>query len=68
MNKFKERLKELREEKSMGQAEIAEALNLPRATYANWEQGRREPDIDGIIMLAQFFAVTVGQLLGVEPL
>ncbi|MCL2570190.1 MAG: helix-turn-helix domain-containing protein [Firmicutes bacterium] len=68
MNNFKERLKELRAEKELKQSQMAQVLKIREATYSNWEQGRREPNIDAILMLASFFNVTAGQLLGSEPL
>jgi len=66
MNRFKERLRELREELGLMQGQLAEALNIPRATYSNWEQGRREPDIDGLVMLVNYFKVSAGYLIGTE--
>ena len=68
MNKFKERLKELREDKRLKQSQVAESLKVSATAYANWEQGRREPSIDVILMLCKFFKVTAGQLLGSEDL
>ena len=46
--KFTTRLKELRKDMSLTQAELAEKLGIPSSTYANWEQGRREPSIGEI--------------------
>jgi len=66
MNKFKIRLREMREEENLKQSQVAEALNIAEATYSNWEQGRREPSIDGIITLCQFFKCTAGYLIGTE--
>ena len=66
MNKFKERLRELRQEKGLTQQEISNALQIPPTTYANWEQGRREPSIDNIIALCKFFDIPAGYLLGTE--
>jgi len=63
---FSERLKELRAEKGLTQRKIAELLQVSQTGYANWEQGCREPDIDGIAKLALFFDVTAGYLLGLE--
>jgi transcriptional regulator with XRE-family HTH domain len=68
MSVFKDILVELRKDKHMTQPQVADALQISRSTLANWEQGRREPDIDGIIMLAKYFDVTCGQLLGTEPI
>ena len=50
----------------MSQDEVSLQLDISRSTYANWEQGRREPDIAGLIMLAKFFMVSVDYLVGVE--
>jgi transcriptional regulator with XRE-family HTH domain len=66
VNVFKDRLKELRQEMGLTQLQIAEVLKIPATTYANWEQGRREPGIDGIIMLCHFFKVTADCLIGIE--
>ena len=68
MNNFMLRLKELRADKGLKQSEISELLKVTESTYSNWEQGRREPDIDSIIALAKYFNVTAGQLLGTEEL
>ena len=68
MNLFKERIKELRTEKGLSQAQIEDELNLSRSMYSSWEQGRRQPSPDAIIMLCKFFDVTAGQLLGTEEL
>ncbi|MCL2587555.1 MAG: helix-turn-helix domain-containing protein [Firmicutes bacterium] len=66
MNKFKVRLREIREEGGLFQAQVADALGIARATYSNWEQGRREPGIDGIVALVNFFNVSAGYLIGTE--
>jgi len=66
MNIFKTRLKELRTDEGLKQSQIAEALKIPEATYSNWEQGRSEPSIDGLIMLGAFFKVSIDYLVGVE--
>ena len=66
MNNFKERLRELRNDKGLKQSQVAKALNIPESTYSNWEQGRREPDINGIIMLCKYFDVRAGYLIGIE--
>lgn len=68
MNMFTQRIKELRNEKGLTQAQIEDELNLSRSMYSSWEQGRRQPSIDAILLLADFFKVTAGQLLGSEEL
>lgn len=60
--KFVTALKELREEKGLSQKQVAELLRLPISTYANWEQGRREPSITDIFRLLQVFDATANEL------
>ena len=35
-----------------------------RATYANYECGRRFPDIDGLVKLAKFYSISLNELVG----
>lgn len=65
MEKFAERLKELRIEKKLTQDKLAEETGLSQAALANWERGKRSPAAYAIITLAKFFGVTTDYLLGV---
>ncbi|MFL2072787.1 helix-turn-helix domain-containing protein [Marinilactibacillus psychrotolerans] len=60
----KERLKMLRKEKGLTQGDMAEILEIARTTYANYEQGTREPDNRILNRLADFFIVSIDYLLG----
>lgn len=64
MNKFATRLKELRIEKGLWQSALAQCLNVDQRTISNWENGTREPNIDMIIKIAQYFEVSVDYLFG----
>jgi len=57
-------LKKLRTEKGLTQEELSKNLNINRATYAHYETGRREPDIETLKLLAKYFNVSVDYLLG----
>ncbi len=48
---FGERLKEIRAEKKLSQKQVADKIGIAVSTYANWEQGRREPNISDIYKL-----------------
>ena len=61
-----EKLKKLRKEKGLTQKQVAEAIKITASTYANYEQGTREPNIDIIIKLCKFFNTTPNYLLGFE--
>lgn len=65
-NIFCERLKELRIEKGIGQVELAKALNLSKGIISLWENGLREPKLSNLILLAQYFQVSIDYLAGIE--
>lgn len=64
MSTIAERLKILREKKDLKQKEVASLTGLVRATLANWETGRTEPDLGSVRLLAEFYGVTTDYLLG----
>ena len=66
MKKFSERLKELRNEKELSQAQLAKATGLSHTAIVYWETEQRVPNANAIIILAGFFGVTTDFLLGVE--
>ena len=61
-NVFSERLKELRQEKGIGQVELSERLNMSKGIISLWENGLREPTMSSLIALAQYFDVTIDYL------
>ena len=66
MEIFGKRLRELREEKELGQKELALALNTSKQNISRWEKGYFEPDQKTIVSLAQYFKVSADYLLGLE--
>lgn len=64
MNKFAERLREARLLKGVSQLELANFLHTTQANISHWEKGIREPDIENIIKLCQYFDVSADYLLG----
>ena len=61
---FNQRLKQLREKKGLSQAGMARYFRVAQSTVGNWESGIREPDLDTITHIADFFEVSVDYLLG----
>lgn len=59
-----ENLKNLRKIKGITQEELAIRLNVVRQTISKWEKGLSVPDADTLIKLADFFEVSVSELLG----
>lgn len=64
IDKFKDRLKDLRKEYGLTQQEFAEKLGLVRTAVANYENGRNIPNAETLNIIANFFDVTVDYLLG----
>ncbi|EAF6117583.1 XRE family transcriptional regulator [Listeria monocytogenes] len=64
MSRFSERLKQLRIERKLTQQIIADNIGVNRVTYTNWENGKREPDLDKVVELATELNTTVDYLLG----
>jgi len=60
------RLKELRDEKGLSQAQLGKEIGIAQKTISNYELGAREPDIETIKKLCKFFNVTSDFLLGIE--
>lgn len=58
------RIKELRLERKLNMRETARQLGIPYTTYVNYEKGTREPNLEMLIKLADFFNVSVDYLLG----
>lgn len=58
------RLKELRKEKGISQLKLAMELNTNQNTISRYETGEREPGINELISIADYFNVSVDYLLG----
>ena len=64
MNKFKDRLKEIRLEKEMTRKQLADVLFVSERLISYWENGKRECNFDTLIRLADIFNITIDYLLG----
>ena len=63
---FGDKLKDLRKEKKLTQKEVANILSVPQQTYSNWENNTREPKIETIKTIAEFYKVSSDYLLEVN--
>ena len=59
---FKTNLKTIREEKHLSQKDLSTKLGVPVSTYANWEQGRREPSICDIYKILEVLEIDANEL------
>lgn len=56
-------LKFLREQMGIGQDEMAKQLNVSQSAVGNWEKNHRKPDIEMIVRLAEYFGVSLDDLV-----
>ena len=66
MNKFKERLRDLRLEKKISRKQLASDLYVSERLISYWENGERECDFNRLIMIAKYFKVSADYLLGIS--
>lgn len=59
-----ERIKQLRQARSMTQVELASGLGVSKQCVSNWENDYIQPSIEMLIKLAEFFKVSTDYLLG----
>ncbi len=62
------RIKALREDRELRQADVARETGIDQRTLSNYETGKTNPDSFAIIKLSQFFGVTCDYLLGVNDI
>lgn len=63
---FSQRLKNLRWEKNIGQIELSQAIGVSKGIISLWENELREPKLNNLIALAQYFQVSIDYLVGLE--
>lgn len=65
---FNEKLQELRKSRGLTQEELAEELYVSRTAISKWESGRGYPSIESLKQIANYFSVTIDDLLSGEKL
>ena len=66
MNYFASNLKTLRKEKNLTQPELATALHVSNGMISFWENGKYEPTATNIIIVANYFSISIDDLLLTE--
>ena len=58
-----ENIKTIRKAKGLSQEELAVKLNVVRQTVSKWEQGQSYPDFQRLVMLSDYFDMTLDELV-----
>lgn len=63
--KLRLRLRELREDNDMTQAQMARLLNCSQQTYSRYESHTTEIPLESLLWLAEYYDTSVDYLLGI---
>ncbi len=63
---FSSRLKCLRVASGLTQNELANKLNISRSCLANYERGKRFPDEEILLLISNYFKVSIDYLNGID--
>lgn len=58
------RLRDLREDHDLTQDQLVHILGIPKTTYTNYEQGKREIPFALVIRLAKLYHVSIDYIAG----
>ena len=64
---YAERLRALREDNDLTQADIAKVLGTTYQYYSTYESGKRELPFSRAIVLAKFYNVSLDYIAGISP-
>ncbi|MBQ3546233.1 MAG: helix-turn-helix transcriptional regulator [Lachnospiraceae bacterium] len=64
---FSENISRLRREKKITQEQLADFVGVTKASVSKWETGQSIPDVMILPQLANFFDVTIDEILGYQP-
>ena len=59
-------LRELRQEQSLTQEQLAERFNVSTRTVSRWETGRNAPDLSTLVEIADFYHVDIREIINGE--
>ena len=62
--KYNERIREIREDRSMTQQNVADLLNVGQRTYADYESGKTRIPVDSLMILAKYYNVSMDYISG----
>lgn len=66
--RYNERIREIREDKFLTQQKIADLLHIGQRTYSDYESGKTRIPIDSLLILAQFYDVSLDYITGASDI
>lgn len=56
-------LKEIRKQKNLNQLKVALDLNISREALSHYENGKREPSLEMLVKMSEYFNVSINYLI-----
>ena len=56
-------LKAIRKQKNYNQLKVAMDLSISREALSHYENGKRSPDVDMLVLLSEYFNVSIDYLI-----
>ncbi|MBE6622800.1 MAG: helix-turn-helix transcriptional regulator [Ruminococcaceae bacterium] len=63
---FMKGLKQIRKERNLNQLKVAMDLNISREALSHYENGKREPSLDMLNKMSEYFNVSIDYLINGE--
>lgn len=63
---YRQRLRNLREDHDLSQAEVGRLINKSQQGYSHIENGRAELKIEDLVLLCKFYHVSADYLIGLS--
>ena len=63
---YRERMRALREDRDLTQAQVAKIINKSQQGYSHIEEGRAELKIEDLIKLCKFYEVSADFFIGIS--
>lgn len=64
MVKFSQNIRTLREGEKLKQSDLAQKLGVTQRKVSYWETGKIEPNLEDLWKIADFFGVSIDELIG----
>lgn len=62
--KIKENLKQLMKDNNVNQPKLSTDINVAQSAISAWLNGKKEPSINSLWLLADYFNVSIDELIG----
>lgn len=63
---FGESLKELRTSRNISQIELSKEIYVSQSTVSKWENGLINPTMSNLVVLSDYFDISIDELIGLK--